>query len=109
MGHTLFHTPLVYSSVKDSSARAHPRQLRLKFHEYFDKGGKNEPLILSVPKGSYTPIFKPATKAATPIAESALGVSPAVSRRNEAILAWTICGVLIIVCEIGRASCRERV
>ena len=100
IGSTLFHKPSGYSSLEDSSVRVHARQLRLKLHEYFDEEGRNEPLILSVPKGSYTPIFKPATKAATPIAESALGVSPAVSRRNEAILAWTICGVLIIVCAV---------
>src|SRR6266550_4621138 len=96
IGSTLFHKPLGYSSLEDSSVRVHARQLRLKLHEYFDEEGRNEPLILSVPKGSYTPIFKPAAKAATPIAESAPGVSPAVSRRNEAILAWTMCGVLII-------------
>src|SRR5436305_5190864 len=92
IGSTLFHKPSGYSSLEDSSVRVHARQLRLKLHEYFDEEGRNEPLILSVPKGSYTPIFKPATKAATPIAESALGVSPAVSRRNEAILAEKNCG-----------------
>src|SRR5205809_314640 len=74
IGSTLFHKPSGYSSLEDSSVRVHARQLRLKLHEYFDEEGRNEPLILSVPKGSYTPIFKPATKAATPIAESALGV-----------------------------------
>src|SRR5467141_5322984 len=100
IGNALFHKPSDYSPLEDSSVRVHARQLRLKLHEYFDEEGRNEPLILSVPKGSYTPIFKPATKAATPIAESALGVSPAVSRRNEAILAWTLCGILVIVCAV---------
>ena len=98
IGSTLFHKPPGYSSLEDSSVRVHARQLRLKLHEYFDEEGRNEPLILSIPKGSYTPIFKPSSKAATPAAEAAPGVTPAVRRRSEAMLAWTLCGVLIIVC-----------
>jgi hypothetical protein len=98
IGSTLFHKPTGYSSLEDSSVRVHARQLRLKLHEYFDEEGRNESLILSIPKGSYTPIFKPATKAVTPIAEAALGVSSTVSWRRGAILAWILCGVLIIVC-----------
>ena len=100
IGSTLFHKPLGYSSLEDSSVRVHARQLRLKLHEYFDEEGRNEPLILSIPKGSYTPMFKPATKAASPIAEGTLGVSTAASWGSEAILAWTLCGILIIVCTV---------
>jgi hypothetical protein len=98
IGNALFHKPLDYSPLEDSSVRVHARQLRLKLHEYFDEEGRNEPLILSIPKGSYTPIFKPATKASTPIADAALRVSPAMSWRSGAILAWTLCGILLVVC-----------
>jgi len=90
IGSTLFHKPLGYSSLEDSSVRVHARQLRLKLHEYFDEEGRNEPLILSIPKGSYTPMFKPATKVASPIAEVTLGVRTAASWGSEAILAWTL-------------------
>src|SRR6267154_6873226 len=93
IGNALFHKPSDYSPLEDSSVRVHARQLRLKLHEYFNEEGRNEPLILSIPKGSYTPIFKPAEKATTLIAEAALGVSTAASRRSEAILAWTLCGI----------------
>jgi len=100
IGSTLFHKPSGYSSLEDSSVRVHARQLRLKLHEYFDEEGRNEPLILSIPKGSYTPIFKPPTKAAGALAEAALGISPATAWRTKAILAWTLCGVLTIVCAV---------
>src|SRR6266705_3818049 len=100
IGNALFHKPSDYSPLEDSSVRVHARQLRLKLHEYFDEEGRNEPLILSIPKGSYTPMFKPATKAASPIAEVTLGVSTAASWGSEAILAWTLCGILIIVCAV---------
>ncbi len=100
IGNVLFHKPSDYSPLEDSSVRVHARQLRLKLHEYFDEEGRDEPLILSIPKGSYTPIFKPATKAASSIAEAGPAVSSAVPWRSEAILAWTLCGVLIIVCAV---------
>ena len=100
IGNLLFHKPSDYSPLEDSSVRVHARQLRLKLHEYFDEEGRNEPLILSIPKGSYTPIFKPATRAASPIAEAAAGVSSAVPWRSKAILAWALCGVLTIVCAV---------
>src|SRR2546427_6373040 len=96
IGSKLFHKPSGYSSLEDSSVRVHARQLRLKLHEYFDEEGRNEPLILSVQKGSYTPIFKPAEKATTLIAEAALGVRTTAARRKEAILAWTLCRILVI-------------
>ena len=100
IGSTLFHKPSGYSSLEDSSVRVHARQLRLKLHEYFDEEGRNELLILSIPKGNYTPIFKPATKVASSLAGVALGVSPAMSWRGRAILAWTLCGILTIVCTV---------
>src|SRR5439155_21647466 len=78
IGSKLFHKPSGYSSLEDSSVRAPARQLRLKLHEYFDEEGRNEPLILSIPKGSYTPIFKPATKALNYHGADEHGVSPAV-------------------------------
>src|SRR6266446_3217355 len=65
IGSALFHKPSGYSPLEDSSVRVHARQLRLKLHEYFDEEGRNESLILEIPKGSYAPMFKPAEKAAT--------------------------------------------
>lgn len=100
IGNTLFHKPSGYSSLEDSSVRVHARQLRLKLHEYFDEGGRNEPVVLSIPKGSYTPIFKPATKTVIPLPELGPKSAPAVPWRNRAILAWILCGLLAVVCAV---------
>jgi hypothetical protein len=100
IGNVLFHKPSDYSPLEDSSVRVHARQLRLKLHEYFDEEGRNEALVLSIPKGSYTPIFKQATRAASPIAEDAPSVSSTVPWRSKAILAWVLCGILTIVCVV---------
>jgi len=51
IGNALFHKPSDYSPLEDSSVRVHVRQLRLKLHEYFNEDGRNEPIILEIPKG----------------------------------------------------------
>src|SRR5215467_12139137 len=60
IGNALFHKPSGYDPLEDSSVRVHVRQLRLKLHEYFDEEGRGEPVILTIPKGSYSPVFKTA-------------------------------------------------
>ena len=64
IGNALFHKPSDYSPLEDSSVRVHARQLRLKLHEYFNEEGRNEPLILDIPKGSYAPVFRTPLKPA---------------------------------------------
>src|ERR1700738_3420693 len=58
IGHAIFGKPLNYSPNEDSSVRVHARQLRLKLHEYFDVEGRNDSLVMEIPKGSYVPIFR---------------------------------------------------
>src|ERR1700686_662649 len=62
IGNALFHKPSDYRPLEDSSVRVHVRQLRLKLHEYFNEDGRNEPLILDIPKGSYAPVFRTALR-----------------------------------------------
>src|SRR6185437_16483035 len=58
VGERLFHKPAGYSPLEDSSVRVHVRQLRLKLHEYFDGVGRDEKLIVEIPRGSYAPVFR---------------------------------------------------
>jgi hypothetical protein len=101
IGSALFHKPSDYNVLEDSSVRVHIRQLRLKLHEYFDEVGRSEPIILSIPKGSYTPVFKPATQTGVKTAEIVPLDTPRVSWKRQAILAWVLCGVLGILCATG--------
>ena len=98
IGSGLFHKPSDYNVLEDSSVRVHVRQLRLKLHEYFDEVGRNEPIILSIPKGSYTPVFKPAAKTSVTTTEIVSVDSPRISWKRQAILAWGVSGILAIVC-----------
>jgi hypothetical protein len=97
IGNALFHKPSGYDPLEDSSVRVHVRQLRLKLHEYFDEAGRNEPLILAIPKGSYSPVFRPATKAPEQAPERASRQVATDPWRNRAIWAWVLCGVLVAI------------
>src|ERR1700760_1094009 len=58
IGQAVFGKSADYSPVEDSSVRVHIRQLRLKLHEYFDSEGREEPLVVVIPKGGYTLLFR---------------------------------------------------
>src|SRR5579864_5062737 len=97
IGEALFHKPAGYSPLEDSSVRVHARQLRLKLHEYFDGLGRDEPLIIEIPKGSYAPTFRIA-KVAQPAPVPTPAIEPIAPRFNRNILPWALCGVLTVLC-----------
>ena len=96
IGEAVFHKPTGYSPLEDSSVRVHARQLRLKLHEYFDGMGRNESLIIEIPKGAYAPLFRETRQdAAAPAV-----VMPVVVPKNSAILPWTLCAALAVLCGV---------
>ena len=100
IGNALFHKPSDYSPIEDSSVRVHVRQLRLKLHEYFHEAGRDEPIILDIPKGSYAPVFRPATQKAVPapvVVPPNAVVSVGASSRG-AFIPWLLCGLLAVAC-----------
>jgi hypothetical protein len=98
IGEVLFHKPAGYSPLEDSSVRVHMRQLRLKLHEYFDQEGRNEALILEIPKGSYAPTFRAGMPA--PVADIAALPAKPVSKLNRGLIPWALCAILAIVCAV---------
>ncbi len=59
IGRAVFGRADDYSPSEDNVVRAHARQLRVKIGEYFTTTGKEEPLLLEIPKGTYVPVFSP--------------------------------------------------
>jgi len=98
IGNALFHKPSDYSPLEDSSVRVHVRQLRLKLHEYFNGEGRNESLILDIPKGSYAPVFRDVTKGPA----LSLAVAPLIPAawRGRVMVPWILCGILAILCAV---------
>jgi hypothetical protein len=96
IGEAVFHKATGYSPLEDSSVRVHARQLRLKLHEYFDGAGRDETLIVEIPKGAYAPIFRPG-KAQPPSALPGK-IEPVATRFRSATMPWALCGALAMVC-----------
>src|SRR5581483_2935732 len=57
IGTMVFERPQTYHMGEDSIVRSQARFLRLRLQEYFQTEGKDEPIVLTVPKGSYVPEF----------------------------------------------------
>jgi hypothetical protein len=100
IGSLLFHKPSDYTTLEDSSVRVHVRQLRLKLHEYFDEEGRNEPVILEIPKGSYAPVFRAVHKADSGPAAIESLATPVLAWRHRTMLPWILCGILTVVCAV---------
>jgi hypothetical protein len=101
IGNVLFHKPSDYSPLEDSSVRVHARQLRLKLHEYFNEDGRNESLILEIPKGAYAPAFRTVNKPPSPPpVEVTPKVVPAEFWPARTMVPWAICAVLAVLCVI---------
>jgi hypothetical protein len=98
IGNALFHKPSDYSPLEDSSVRVHVRQLRLKLHEYFNEDGRNEPIVVEIPKGSYAPVFRAAVKAEPVSVAIEQKTSPAVAWPGWVMLPWALCAVLAMAC-----------
>lgn len=102
IGQRVFDKGSDYSPLIDSSVRVQARQLRLKLHEYFDGPGRDEVLVLEIPKGSYAPNFRPARMPTFEIyqAEEPIANEPAVAKieRSTGVLPWVIAGVFVALC-----------
>ena len=48
-----------FNPNEDNIVRVQVRHLRKKLEDYFDTEGRDEPVILTIPKGSYVPSFTP--------------------------------------------------
>jgi hypothetical protein len=55
----VFRRPADYSPGEDNIVRVEVRQLRKRLDEYFAAEGKDEPVVIVIPKGGYVPRFEP--------------------------------------------------
>ncbi|HEY4380902.1 MAG TPA: hypothetical protein VGN01_11190 [Acidobacteriaceae bacterium] len=75
-----------YHMGDDSIVRSQARFLRLRLQEYFTTEGRTEPIVLTIPKGSYVPEFqyREASKELEPAAASVPQVPEAVPKAAPA-------------------------
>jgi hypothetical protein len=103
IGTHVFGRPADYNPGDDNVVRAQARALRTKLEQYFSgKEGSAEPIVITIPKGTYVPVFesRPIVSAAI---QSPPEVAPApplvVSRFSPAV------GVLSILVIILAGAC----
>lgn len=56
--HVFARSPM-YSASDDSIVRTQARLLRQRLEEYFDHEAPSSPLVITIPKGGYIPLFEP--------------------------------------------------
>src|SRR5580693_285727 len=59
IGMDVFGRPADYDTSHDTLVRVQVSQLRKKLQEHFSDEGRDELLIIEIPKGNYLPVFRP--------------------------------------------------
>jgi hypothetical protein len=74
VGHKVFGRPEYYDTGADNIVRVHASLLRKRLNEYFLTEGRDEPLIIEIPRGNYAPTFlkRPPPAIAVPISNGLL-------------------------------------
>ena len=54
----VYDRPADYNPKIDPIVRNDARRLRAKLREYYDSEGSSDPVIIEIPKGSYSPVFR---------------------------------------------------
>lgn len=66
IGVEVFGRTAGYDTSQDTLVRVQASQLRKKLQQYFAEDGKEEPMVIDLPKGGYVPVFKAREAAAPP-------------------------------------------
>lgn len=56
-----------FNPHEDNIVRVQARHLRAKLQHYFENEGREEPLVITIPRGSYVPAFEPRPLAVEPV------------------------------------------
>ena len=88
IGICVYERPPGYNPNEDNIVRSQARLLRMKLEHHFANEGKDEAVVITIPKGRYLPVFE--TRSEEPVTPS--GVSGPVegkTRRLRQIAGWS--------------------
>lgn len=57
-GRKVFGRPADYDTTSDNIVRVHASMLRKRLEQYFAAEGRDEPVVIEIPKGNYAPVFR---------------------------------------------------
>src|ERR1039457_7253545 len=69
VGICVYDRPPGYNPNEDNIVRSHARLLRMKLEHHFANEGKDEAIVITIPKGRYLPVFE--TRSEAPVASPA--------------------------------------
>jgi hypothetical protein len=90
-----------YDTAMDTIVRVNAYDLRKRLAEYFSTDGRDEPVIIEIPKGSYGPVFTPrpqAKPAPEPAPEPAAAAALPPKRGRRRWLYWSGLMILAAAC-----------
>jgi eukaryotic-like serine/threonine-protein kinase len=64
----VFDKPHDYDSYADSTVRTEAGKLRGRLSRYYETHGRSDPLVIDIPKGTYSPVFLPGPPGPPPAA-----------------------------------------
>lgn len=76
LGVEVFERKPGYNPSTDPIVRVEARRLRTRLDEYYASAGKDDPVIIDVPKGAYLPVFREGSGAAATGADKAAPLVP---------------------------------
>jgi hypothetical protein len=89
--------------VTDPLVRIEAARLREKLREYYDTDGRNDPVVIELPKGAYTPHIafrSEASSSALPDRPSGAATTEPRSRKTF----WTASALAAFVCSVRRLA-----
>jgi hypothetical protein len=94
VGVAVFERPVGYDTNADTIVRVQVSQLRRKLEHHFLSDGKDEPVVIDLPKGSYLPVFRPRPEVA---ADPSARIAPTpVSPWWRRPVAWIVGAVIVV-------------
>ncbi|WP_047498363.1 hypothetical protein [Terriglobus sp. TAA 43] len=104
IGEAVFERPIGYDSRDDNIVRSHASRLRTRLDTYFHEEGNAEPLRVSVPRGSYVPVFERVSMDSPALLVESIAVhtsgtaAPSVERRAKwQRTVWIGAAVVVVV------------
>ena len=58
VGRRVFGRSADYDTSADNTVRVHASMLRKRVEQYFATEGRNEPIVIEIPRGNYAPVFR---------------------------------------------------
>ena len=94
IGSAVFGRAADYDTTADNIVRVEARHLRKRLEDYFAAEGVAEPVLITVPKGGYVPVFEP-RRVPEPVPEPEKPEVPPIAGRDwRRWLPWALTGAL---------------